>query len=301
MSGEDKRKALVIGSNGFVGSHVAEALADSYEVHTADRGTEGGDRLHHIDLTRPETIKAVLEKVKPDIIVSCAGVIENTEKAQLNPKFTKNLLTEALASGLDFERIVVMGSAAEYGLVDEDDIPVSEDTPLNANSQYGLSKKAESKVAEEFHKEHNLPVVVTRIFNPIGEGMNSQQLLPNLLRQIQAIQDGTADTVEVSRLDTKRDYVDIDDVALAIKAVIENNPREVVYNVGSGKSTSTKELVELIVGDRDIMKKINMVETSSEPEPLVAVQADISRIGTDVGWEPKNSIEETIEKIRRER
>jgi len=111
------------------------------------------------------------------------------------------------------------------------------------------------------------------------------------------IRQGQRDVIEVSRLDSRRDYVDIRDVGRAVVALAEHDLREQIYNVGSGRSTSNGELIDLMVRHSKPESIPRVVETLEQREPLVAIQADIARIEHECGWEPRYKIEETIEDI----
>jgi nucleoside-diphosphate-sugar epimerase len=289
-------KILVIGANGFIGNNVANTLSEKHEVFRASRNIDSNNP-YRVDLLDRVSITKLLEEIKPEVIINNAGIVENSEKALQNPIFTENLLEVAAASGLAFKRIIISGSAAVYGLVASENIPVSEDAPLNANAGYGQSKLQEEKVALELGEKYNLPVTIVRIFNPIGVGMHERFLIPKIISQVKDFQVGARSDVEVSRLDSKRDYINIKDVANAIATIAENDPKEGIYNIGSGVATSNGELIELILSNSKISTRPNIIETSPSPEPLVAIQADISRLKKDLGWVPKYSIEETIKEI----
>lgn len=290
-------KILLLGAGGFIGRRVKEALDTNHEVYQSTLDTATIDMTVHINLLKVSTIEDALKRTHPEVIINCAGVVDNSEKAAQNPIFTENLLRVAVNSKLEFNKIIISGSAAEYGVVGKNNISVNEDTPLKANSGYGLSKLKETTLALDFAKRYNLPVVIARIFNPIGVGMHHRFLIPRILQQINEIQSGMKDVVEVSRLDSKRDYVDVSDVASAIKSIVENKPKESAYNIGSGKSTSNGELVELILKNINLPQSPKIVETSNDPEPLVASQADIGRIKREFGWKPLITVEETIQEI----
>lgn len=289
-------KVLVIGANGFIGSSVADAMSEEHEVFRAARQTDVNNSLH-IDLLDRSSIAELLGQINPDVIINNAGVVENSEKAMQNVTFTQNLLETAAESGLTFKKIIISGSAAVYGLVAPDNIPVSEDAPLNANAGYGLSKLQEEKIALEIGAKHNLPVVVVRIFNPIGAGMHERFLVPKIISQVQEFQAGTKDSIEVSRLDSKRDYINVKDVASAIKTLVENDCQENIYNAGSGNATSNGDLIELVLRNTSLQTRPKIIETSSDPEALVAIQADASRLKDEFGWSPAHAIEDTVKEI----
>lgn len=289
-------RILVIGADGFIGAAVAGQLAKRHEVVRAARSASVAVD-YHVDLTKPDTITAVLTQAKPDTIVNCAGVVENTEQAALNPRFTTNLLEVVVASGLEVRRIVVCGSASEYGRIRPEDLPVKETLASNPVGSYAASKAEETKVAGELASKHHLPVVVVRIFNPLGPGMHAKFLVSSLIRQVREVRSGTRDVIEVSRLDSRRDYVDVRDIATGIQALIERDPHELVYNLGSGRSISNAELIDLILARAGISRPVECVETATAPEPLVAIQADISRMTDEFDWRPRYSIQDTVGEI----
>lgn len=288
-------KVLVLGGDGFVGSAVVKELSHKHELYRAVRCITNKPRDVMVDLTNKESILDALNNIKPSIIISCAGVVENNEKAKLNFLFTKNLVETIKQSGLKPSRIIISGSASEYGVMGNPEVPVSENTTLSPDSLYGKSKKEESTFALKFAEKNNLPIVVVRIFNPIGLGMNPRLLLPNILNQIDEIKTGKRKNLEINRLDSKRDYINIKDVASAIKTLVENNPKDKVYNIGSGESTSNKELIDIVLASNKIHAEV--VELSEEKEPNYASRADISRLSGEFGWSPRYSVSETLKEI----
>jgi GDP-4-dehydro-6-deoxy-D-mannose reductase len=290
-------KVLVFGSDGFIGRNVCLALEDNHEVvkavqYAADRD---GNRVQ-VDLIDQTSISDALNKVKPEVIVNCAGIVGTGNDTDLNIQFTKNIL-EQVAQTSGIKEVIICGSAGEYGLVSPENIPVSEGAPLNANSGYGLSKLNEEHFAIDYGEKHNIKVVVLRIFNPIGREMADKFLLMKLMAQVHELKAGKRDSVELTRLDSKRDYISIKDVASAFKAVVDGNPKNSVYNVGSGTSTTNGELLELILKNSKLDNEPQIKETSNEVEPLVAIQADITRISDEFGWRPVHPIGEVIREI----
>lgn len=290
-------RVLVIGSDGFVGSNVLAAFGAEHEVFGANRRPKAAKKDVSIDLSSKETIGKALAAVRPDVVINCAGIVDNSAAAEQNPIFTSNLLVAIKESGLDIKKVIISGSAAEYGVVDKSNIPVKETAPLNANNGYGLSKLKETTLALEFGKNSKIQIVIARIFNPIGVGMHERFMIPRIISQVNEFKNGQREALEVSRLDSKRDYVNIKDVAQAVKAIAEGEAKHSVYNIGSGKSTSNEELVRAIISVSGLPKAPHIKETSETEEPLVAIQADISLIKSDLGWEPMHTFQETVEEI----
>ena len=289
-------KILVFGADGFIGSAICRCLADGNEViratHQASRGDIG------VDLLNSRDVKRTIVDVAPQVIINCAGIVENSEKAKLNIEMTRNILEAAAESKTIFKRIIVLGSAGEYGLVSSNDSLIKEDFPVAPVSDYTSAKADEVKLAIEFADRHKLPLVVARIFNPIGVGMNKRFLIPQLVEQVKEFQKGTRKNLELSRLDSSRDYISVRDVASAIKAIIIGTPKHKIYNIGSGKNTSNIELVQMVLSGFNIREHVTILETRESPEPTLASRADITRLKEDFGWSPKESLDKIIMDIR---
>lgn len=285
-------KVLVVGAEGFVGRAVADWLATEHEVVRASRRpVTNGVQL---DLLDPASIEQVLRTVSPEVIINCAGIIKDGDVSQ-NSLFTTNLLQAVVATQLQPKRIIICGSAAEYGTVSQ--LPVAETAPLNADSGYGLSKQQEVAQALDFAAQHKLPLVVVRIFNAIGPDMRPGFLISNLLQQIQEVRGGQRSQLEVNHLDSRRDYINVRDLAAAFAAIVNGKPKQQIYNAGSGVSTSNAELIELLLKNSKLTTRPEIVETASAPETHGASQADISRLQQEFGWQPQHTLETTIQEI----
>jgi len=293
-------KILVFGSSGFIGRSVVNALAKGHDVYRGDRTSDGSKNSVEVDLLDQASVVTTLEAIKPEVIINCAGSVENSEKAlSINPIITMNLLQAVIIAHLPLKKLIISGSAGEYGIV-ENEGPVDESTPLMGTSFYARSKILESSTALAFADEVKIPVVVTRIFNPIGGGMHPRFLLPNLIKQVGEIKSGNRSKIELSRLDAKRDYINVIDIAEAIKLIAENDCPNRVYNIGTGKAITNSQLLEGILRQQGISSlDFELVETSETPEPNFAVRADISRMIKDFGWKPLHTIEDTINEVAR--
>lgn len=289
-------KVLLFGANGFIGRVIRKDLSKDYDVIAGVRSGVIAQNEVSVDLLDPQTIKDIISNVQPDVIINAAGIIDPQADTMQNVVFTKNILGAVLASNIVIKRIIIFGSAGEYGRIQPNELPVSEDVTLRADTGYGLAKKLEEQEALSF-REKGLAVVVVRIFNPIGVGMAEKFLVPRIKQQIEQYVAKERGTLEVSRKDSKRDYIAVDDIASAIRVLIEGDPKHDVYNIGSGVATSNGDLLQLMINSSKMDGEPKVIETSAEPEPLVASQADITRIKQEFHWEPRHNIADIVEEI----
>lgn len=116
------------------------------------------------------SIAAVLDTVRPDVIVNCAAVTDRISGGDVNqnPIFTRNLIQEAANARLDLRRIVVFGSSSEYGKVEPSELPMQESATLRATAGYPLSKMQETQTALQLGEQHGLPVAVARLLTRLA-------------------------------------------------------------------------------------------------------------------------------------
>jgi GDP-4-dehydro-6-deoxy-D-mannose reductase len=292
-------KILVIGAGGFVGRHVCRTLSGCHEVAAGVHDPAlAGNGAHYVNLLEPASVAAVLDWARPEAVVNCCGVIDVGE-GRTNTAMSGNLLQAVLESGLDIRNVLLCGSAAVYGRVEPERLPVHETTPLNACSAYGQDKRIEEAIARLYRERFGLPVVVARLFNPVGFGMPRRMLLPSILRQLDQWRAGTVDRISVSRLDSARDYVSMADAAAAMAALATGHPAEFAYNLGTGKDTTTGELIQRVFALTGLVDVPAVVETSDGPETPAASQADIDRIHSEFGWSPAVPLDLSIREVLR--
>ncbi len=291
-------RILVLGADGFIGKNVCQALETHHEVYRATKQNAGLEGYVSVDIVSKPQLVELFTSLTPDAIVNCAGIVDPKADASLNEIFTKNMLEAVVEAQIAPKRIVVIGSAGEYGVVGFENLPVGENAPLAPTSDYARSKARETVFARQFAKQHGLSLVVARLFNPLGTPMQPKFLISSIIAQVDEIRRGARRNIEVSRLDALRDYIDVRDVASAIEILVEaESPLYDVYNIGTGKATSNQELIELVLAQFGIKDKPLFVETSQIIEPIVAVRADIGRICNEFGWKPRFSINDTVKEI----
>ena len=295
-----ERIAVVTGGAGFIGSHMVDLLlAREYRVRVIDNLVSGRlENLAHLtDDPRLEVTVEDLRALAPDTplfagaeyVFHFAGIgdivpsIERpTEYMSANVMGTVHALEAARAAGV--RKFVYAASSSCYGLAEE--LPTTEHAPINTEYPYALSKYQGEQAVLHWGRVYHLPVNVIRIFNAYGPrskttgaygavfGVFLAQKLKG--KPFTVVGDGTQ----------RRDFVFVTDLARAFLAAAETERTQGIYNVGAGNPQPVNRLVELLGGEIVYVPK-----RPGEPE---TTWADITRIRTELGWEPQVSFEQGV-------
>ena len=209
-------RVLVTGVAGFVGGHLVDLLLDEEPgVEVIGLDSTPGNRARSLgievigaDLEDPEAVLTALGRARPDRIVHLAAQ-SSPRDSWLDPAgtFRTNLfgllhLFEAALRQSLTPRVLVVGSAEEYGAVPGAAEPIPEETPLRPASPYALSKVAQGYLALQYALAHGLYVVRTRTFNHTGPGRGPGFAESSFARQIAEIEAGRHDpTIAVGNLE----------------------------------------------------------------------------------------------------
>lgn len=282
-----KRKVLITGITGFVGSHLADyLLVKDVEIYGLKRWhlsklrnishLMGKVQLVDADLTDPIGIKKVIEKVKPDLIFHLAAMSfvspswdHPVHYMNVNYTGTVNLL-EAVRSAKLPTRILLSGSAEEYGEVSEKDIPISEKTFLQPVNPYAVSKIAQDLIGYVYYKSYGLNVIRTRAFNHEGPRRDNVFGISWYAYQIARIEKGLQKPIIRTGIRSdRRTFMHVKDLVNAYWLAIEKCEPGKLYLIGADeknhvytfdealnkllKMTTFKEKIEKII-DKEFVR-----------------------------------------------
>lgn len=241
--------ALVTGAGGFLGRHVVARLR-VLGIPAVTLGRTGDIVL--ADPSDASAIRAAVAQVQPTLLFHLAGTpaAEPLEEAyRVNVLFGAHLLAAAREMAAP-PRVLLAGSAAEYGPVDEGALPIAEDAACRPASVYGITK-----LAQTFHglaaAATGLPVVVARLFNVIGGGMPVHLALGAFAAQLRAMPT-TGGLLRTGPLERWRDFVEVEPAAAVLVALARDAAATgQVVNVCSGVPTSLAALTEALVASAD--------------------------------------------------
>ena len=307
-------KVLVTGGAGYIGAHVAaELLKSGYSIRIYDDFSNGLHRrvdgkfrdIVDGDMLDRAKLLAALDGIDAVIHLAAKKAVEESVKDPLkyyenNVGGTLNLLGAMAAKGV--KQLVYSSSAAVYSPNDKE--AVLEDDPTAPLSPYGASKLLAEQLISSVGSAEQISNISLRYFNVVGSniaefGDNSKDnLVPKVFL---ALKNGKRPQIYGSDYPTPdgtciRDYIHVQDLALAHLAAlkkVESGYISQVYNVGSGKGYSVKEMMDQIsksIG-RDINPELSPARAGDSPKLI----ASIDKIKEQLGWSPKASLEEMID------
>ncbi|MFC3124171.1 NAD-dependent epimerase/dehydratase family protein [Pseudoroseomonas globiformis] len=245
-------RLLLTGSSGFLGRHVlAAAAAADVEVIRAVRANETIEEnvlaLGPAPWTR-EVFERALQLSQPDVVVHCAGIThaETTQQFLEANTLPAAAMLDAVAQVAAPPRVILLGSAAEYGFIGADMMPVREDHPCQPRSAYGISKHSQTLLGLAA-AERGLTVLTVRLFNAVGVGMPSGLALSSFARRIaRALKDGSV--LRTGDMTVARDFIDVAEAAKILVALADcpGWPWPVV-NLCSGHAFRLGTLMETMI------------------------------------------------------
>ena len=291
------RIAVVTGGAGFIGSHMVDLLIDrGFAVRVVDNLV--GGRLQNLDQHAGQPrLDLHVEDVRnvpadssifadAEFVFHFAGIgdivpsIERpTEYMSANVQGTVHALEAARAAGV--RKFVYAASSSCYGVANE--LPTTERAPINPEYPYALSKYQGEQAVLHWGRVYHLPVVSLRIFNAYGPRAKTSGAYGAVFGVFLAQKLNSKPFTVVGDGTQRRDFVFVTDLARAFLAAAESARRRDVYNVGAGNPQPVNRLVELLAGD-----VVHLPKRPGEPD---CTWADITKIRTDLGWEPKVSFE----------
>lgn len=237
---------LVTGASGFVGRHLLAHLKSCSDTHCIGltRTPSNDEDTIVCDLNNKSQIDKIIKELQPSLIFHAAGSFSNDFETDLqnNVLCTKNIL-DSVMEHQPGARIMLMGSAAEYGEIKKSENPVAEDHALNPISIYGWSKAAQTQLANLYFKNYATDIVIARTFNLIGKGMSDKLFVGRIEQQINAVLSGRSEKISVGKLDAERDYIDIEKACALYYEIATKGKTGETYNVGSGTAICMRDLL----------------------------------------------------------
>ena len=299
------KKALITGICGFVGGYLRrELLQNNYTVAGLD--VRPGDDVIQADLLDAKQTLSVIKSLRPNIVIHLAGqpdVAKSWEMPQktlqLNVIATVNIM-EAVRI-IDTEiRIVLIGSADEYGRFGEVGGNVDETAPLYPQSPYAVSKTAQEQIAEVYRRAYGLNICMTRSFNHAGVGQGLGFLIPDFAYGIASVEKGLQSCLKVGNLDAYRDFTHVKDIARAYRLIAEKGRQGEIYNVGSGRTYNARQILEKLLSMSEMKIPVEQDPAKMRPIDTPIICCNHDKLTRDTGWQPQISIEQILKEVLNE-
>jgi len=274
---------VVTGADGFLGSHMVKALVNQgFEVLKVSR-SEGYDVCS----------KESLQKLPPfgSLIHLAAQTFVPDSYTHPDAFFFTNIVGTLNCLELCKKNKAPIVFASSYVYGPPQYLPVNESHPVNSWNPYATSKIIGEQLCTCYSKEFNVPAGIMRIFNIFGPQQKLSSLIPKII-------DGIAKGDLTLESDyPKRDFVYINDVVDAFISYLNSGKEGLsIYNIGSGKSYSVKEIVDL--AQKHLKKNISVqYKNIKRTNEVLDVVADYSKIMKELNWRPKFDIDEGLKAI----
>jgi dTDP-glucose 4,6-dehydratase len=326
------RTCLVTGADGFMGSHLTEALVHlDANVQAFVRATSSGAlnnighlhgrvRVHFADLTDKTSVDYLVKDLldapdKPYVfhLGAQAHVGESWhrpyETVMANTVGTLNLLQSIVDNGLELEKFDTAGTSEEYGNVreavahhhdfdEEGGLILHERSPINPKSVYATSKVAADFLTMNYHDAFGVPGVVTRMFNNYGPRQNPRYVTGTIITQAL-----TRETVELGQLDPMRDFCFCTDGVRGHLMVAARGIPGDLYVYGQGENVSMRDWADMILRigrENGYWEAREIVSTVERYRPgaseVMALRVGYEKLNRETGWGPRMSWEEGVAK-----
>ena len=285
------KKALITGSQGFVGKHLrCELENNGYAVTGLD--IQAGDDVILADLLDKIQIGHVISQMNPDVIFHLAGQASVAQSwampqktMELNVVASINLM-EAVRNTVPLCRMVMVGSSDQYGTLGDAGKLVSETLETHPQTPYAVSKKAQEEMAQVYVRAYEMNICMTRSFNHAGAGQSKGFMIPDFASGIVAVERGEATCLRVGNLTARRDFTHVRDVVRAYRLIAEKGHAGEVYNVGSGVSYSAQEILDGLCELAKCHIPVEQDPLKMRPSDTPLICCDHSKLTDHTGWLP---------------
>jgi NAD dependent epimerase/dehydratase len=313
------KKILVTGADGFIGSHLTEALVRlGYDVRAfvlynsfnswgwldqSPREIKDQLEVFSGDIRDPYGVKAAMKGC--DVVLHLAALIAipysyHSPDTYIDTNIKGTLNIVQAARELEVQKVIHTSTSEVYGTARY--VPINEEHPLQGQSPYSASKIGADQIAMSFHDSFNTPVSVIRPFNTYGPRQSARAVIPTIITQIANGQKH----IKLGSLHPTRDFNYVQDTVRGFITVAESdNSVGQVINIGSNYEISIGDTVQLIAEAMGAEVEIQTDEVRLRPEKseVERLWADNTKAKQLLGWEPlfggrdgfKRGLTETVE------
>jgi len=315
-----KKRILITGITGFVGSHLADYLienVDKIDIYGTRRyHLSRYDHISHLssrikfydrDLIDPIAVNEMIKDIKPDVIFHMAAQsfvspswLHPSLFMDANYKITVNLMDACIKNKIN-PRIHIPGSGEEYGEIHKSELPIDENTILRPVNPYSVSKIAQDYIAYVYYRSYGLNVIRTRAFNHEGARRDKVFGLPMYAYQLAKIENQLIKpTINVGVLSDKRNFTHVKDMVRAYWLAVQKCKPGELYIIGTNQKNllyTYNELLKMLISKSTYKNKIKIYRDPKliRPVQVPRLICNPSKFKKLTGWSPTFSIDDIVE------
>jgi len=295
-------RIFVTGATGFAGSHLVDhLLAAGHQIFALVHSASSRRELPDHDCVTPitgdlldlESLIRALNQAQPDVIYHLAGQAYPARSWQdpaftlaVNAGGTANLLEAAIQQGRP--RVIVVTSADIYGMVQPEDLPLTEQSLPQPRHPYGVSKVAAGQLVSLYWQRYQLPAIEARPFNHIGPRQAPGFVVPDFASQFAAIKLGQRPPImQVGNLDAQRDFTDVRDVVRAYMDLAGKGQPGEAYLICSGQPVAIHYLLTTLAELADTRVDLEYDPARLRPSDIPCLYGSYDKIQQHTGWQPQ--------------
>jgi nucleoside-diphosphate-sugar epimerase len=241
------------------------------------------------DVLDTEALVEVLRETRPTYVLHLASALRDEPPHALFPTNVDGTISLLTAIGRTEARpqaIVIGSSGSVYGTPAS--LPLRETSGCAPNDPYAISKLCAELAATPIAKQFGLPVIVARLFNIVGPGLDERHACARFASQFASIAAGLSDgRMTIGDLSPTRDFIDVRDVAAALAILLERGTPGTTYNVASGQETSIETIFKTLEAQANLPHRVEVDQGYSRSTDCRRACADISRLRAldfTAGW-----------------
>lgn len=319
-----KKKALITGMTGMVGSHLADYLLENtdWDIYGMQRWRSPLDNVMHLmdkinkqdrifvkygDLNDQGSLINVIDDVKPDYIFHLAAqsypltsFTAPIDTLNTNILGTCRLLEAVHLLGLK-PVIHVCASSEVFGRVPKEKLPINEECTFHPASPYAISKVGTDLIGRYYAEAFDMTVMTTRMFTHTGPRRGDVFAESTFAKQIAMIEAGMIPpVVKTGNLDSLRTWADVRDAVRAYYMLVTVNPEKgAYYNIGGAFTCTVRDMLDKLLS---LSPMKDQIKVETDPVRLRPIDADLqvpdtTKFSEHTGWKPEVSFDKTMEDL----